>query len=261
MARLFPRKVVMTNTNMKANYEAWIGHLAVDTDGEKIGKIEALYRDDATDQPEWVAIKTGMFGSKQSFAPVAGSKNSGDDLQLAYSKDQVKDAPRVDPDGHLEPGEEAELYRHYGREAEHAAAAPKQGSQPAQNDDAMTRSEEELSIDKRSKETGRARLVKHVVTENVNVNVPVSHEEVRVERETITGANRDRALDGAAISEGEHEMVLNAEEVEVTKKVVPQERVKLSKETVTEDRQVSEKVRKEQIEVEPGTSNSEQTAR
>jgi uncharacterized protein (TIGR02271 family) len=240
----------MTNRNAEPSYEAWIGHTAVDADGEKIGTIEALYRDDRTNQPEWVAIKTGMFGSKQSFAPVAGSRNSGDDLQLAYSKDQVKAAPSVDPDGHLEPDEEAELYRHYGREADYAASAPKQDATPAQSDDAMTRSEEELSIDKTSKEAGRARLVKHVVTENVNVTVPVAHEEVHVEREPITDANRDQAMQGAEITEGEHEMVLNAEEVEVTKKAVPQERVKLSKETVTEDQEVSESVRKEQIDVE-----------
>ena len=246
----------MTETNTKLDYEAWIGHQAVDADGEKIGQIEALYRDDATDKPEWVAIRTGMFGSKQSFAPVSGSKNSGDDLQLAYSKEHVKGAPRVDPDGHLEPQEEAELYRHYGRAADYTSTAPERGSPKPHNDDAMTRSEEELSIDKRNKEQGRARLVKHVVTENVNVTVPVSHEDVRVDREAITDANRDKAMDGAEITEGEHEIVLNAEELEVTKKAVPRERVKLSKETVTEDRRVSEQVRKEQVDVDPGNAKS-----
>ena len=113
----------------------------------------------------------------------------------------------------------------------------------------MTRSEEELSVAKQSKEVGRARLVKRVVTEDVNVTVPVQHEEVRLEREAITDANRAQAMDGAEISEGEHEMVLNAEEVVVSKRVVPQERVKLAKDTVTEDHKVSETVRKEQIDV------------
>ncbi len=233
------RKEVMT----KLDYDAWIGHQAIDIDGQKIGKIAALYNDDQTGQPEWVTITTGLFGSKETFAPIAGARAAGDDLQLAYSKDEVKGAPKVDPDGHLEPSEEGELYRYYGLEDE---AAP---AQTEARDDAMTRSEEELSIAKQKKEAGRVRLVKRVVTEDVNVTVPVQHEEMRLEREDITDANRAKAMDGAEISEGEHEMVLNAEEVVVSKRVVPQERVRLAKDTVTEDKKVSETVRKEQIDI------------
>jgi len=77
--------------------------------------------------------------------------------------------------------------------------------------------------------------------------VPVSREEVRVEREPITDANRDQALDGPDISEEEHEVVLTEERPVVEKEVVPVERVKLGKETVTEEQQVNEQVRKEQI--------------
>ena len=99
-------------------------------------------------------------------------------------------------------------------------------------------------------ETGRARLRKYVVTENVTQTVPVSHEEVRVEREPITDANRDAAMSGPDISE---------EEVVVSKQAVPKERVRLTKDTVTDEQQVSEtvheqetvggEVRKEQIEL------------
>jgi len=240
----------MTNTD--ANYDAWIGRDAVDESGTKIGRIEALYNDDTTGQPEWVAITTGLFGSKQTFAPIAGAGTAGDDLQLAYSKDEVKDAPNVEPDGHLSPSEEDELYAYYGLAgSDRDEGAPATGTG---RDDAMTRSEEELSVDKTRREAGRARLVKRVVTEDVNVTVPVQHEEVRVEREPITDANRAAAMDGPDITEAEHELVLSAEEVEVEKKVVPKERVKLSKDTVTEDRQVSEEVRKEQIEVDADQS-------
>jgi uncharacterized protein (TIGR02271 family) len=237
-------------TNAHFDYDAWVGHQAVDRDGQKIGTIAAVYNDDQTGGPEWVTVTTGLFGSKQTFAPIAGAKNSGDDLQLAYAKDKVKGAPKVEPDGHLEASEEDELYRYYGLDVGESAPAAK--GTPAQGkarDDAMTRSEEELSVAKQSKEVGRARLVKRVVTEDVNVTVPVQHEEVRLEREAITDANRAKAMDGAEISEGEHEMVLNAEEVVVSKRVVPQERVKLAKDTVTEDHKVAETVRKEQIDV------------
>jgi len=114
----------------------------------------------------------------------------------------------------------------------------------------MTRSEEQLKVGTEQVETGRARLRKHVVTEQQTVTVPVSREEVRVEREPITDANRDQAVAGPDISEEEHEVVLTEERPVVQKEAVPVERVKLAKESVTEDHQVSEQVRKEQIETE-----------
>jgi uncharacterized protein (TIGR02271 family) len=116
-------------------------------------------------------------------------------------------------------------------------------------DDAMTRSEEQVTVGTTNRETGRARLRKYVVTENVTQTVPVSHEEVRLEREPITDANRGDALDGPAISEEEHEVVLHAEQPVVQKEAVPVERVRLDKETVTDTETVSEEVRKEQIEL------------
>jgi uncharacterized protein (TIGR02271 family) len=117
-------------------------------------------------------------------------------------------------------------------------------------DEAMTRSEEQLRVGTRTEETGRARLRKYVVTEMVTQTVPVSHEEVRIEREPITEANRGAATDGPAISEEEHEVVLHGEQVVTSKKTVPVERVRVGVETVTEEQTVSEQVRKEQIETE-----------
>ena len=84
--------------------------------------------------------------------------------------------------------------------------------------------------------------------------VPVSHEEVRVEREPITEENRGDAVDGPAISEEEHEVILHAEQPVVATEAVPVERVRLGTETVTENQQVSGEVRKEQIEVHDGTA-------
>ena len=112
----------------------------------------------------------------------------------------------------------------------------------------MTRSEEQLRVGTETVEAGRARLRKYVVTENVSTTVPVSHEEVRVEREPITDANRDAALSGEPISEEEHEVTLRAERPVVAKEAVPVERARLTTETVTEDAAVNETVRKEHIE-------------
>ncbi|MDP9885878.1 uncharacterized protein (TIGR02271 family) [Sinomonas atrocyanea] len=91
------------------------GGAVVGQDGEKIGGIGELYVDDDTSQPTWVTVKTGLFGMKESFVPLQDADLRGDDLVVPYTKDQVKDAPRIDPDGHLEPGEEDRLYKHYGR--------------------------------------------------------------------------------------------------------------------------------------------------
>ena len=124
-------------------------------------------------------------------------------------------------------------------------------------DDAMTRSEERLNVGTAARESGRARLRKYVTTETVTQDVPVQHEEVTLEREPITADNADAATSGAEISEEEHEVVLNEEVPVVEKDVVAMERVKLGKETVTENQTVSEDVRKEQIDMVDPNSEAE----
>src|SRR3954471_24352665 len=94
---------------------AWRGLNLVDRDGDKIGKIEDVYLDRSSGEPEWIAVKTGLFGSNVSFVPIHGAAPAGDDLRVSYEKSQVKDAPNVDPDGELSPEEERRLYQHYGR--------------------------------------------------------------------------------------------------------------------------------------------------
>ena len=244
--------------------QSWQGRTMVDPAGDKLGTIDAIYLDDETGQPEWATVTRGLFTAKAAFVPLAQAQDMGDSVQVPYDKDQVKDAPSMAADGQLSQEEEAELYRHYGLQySEHRSDSglPAGTADDSQDDtvgrdtsgpttdQAMTRSEEELRVGTTQRERGRARLHKYVVTETQQVTVPVQREEVRVEREPITDANRDAATSGPAISEEEHEVTLREEEVVVDKRAVPKERVRLDTETVTEDRQVSEEVRKEQIEV------------
>lgn len=224
---------------------AWRGEKLCDTDGEKLGSIEEIYLDEETGEPEWLAVKTGLFGGNVSFVPLAGATVEDDEIRVPYDKDHVKDAPNVEADGALSPAEEASLYRHYGLEYSRSRSDAGTGEETA---DAMTRSEEELNVGTREVESGRVRLRKYVVTEQVTKTVPVRHEEVRLEREPITDANRGEALDGPAISEDEHEVVLHAEEPVVEKRAVPKERVRLETDTVTDEQSVSEELRKERIE-------------
>jgi uncharacterized protein (TIGR02271 family) len=243
----------------------WRGREIIGRNGEKIGSLDELYTDTATNVPEWAAVRTGLFGTKLSFVPLAEASPSGEQVRVPYDKSQIQDAPRIDPEGQLSQEEEAQLYSHYGlpySERTSDSGLPEGGTagtgrQPLgrdvsgpTTDDAMTRSEEELHVGTAERERGRARLRKYVVTEEVRQTVPVRRETVRVEREPITDENIDQALAGPEISDEEHEVVLHEEEPVVEKRVVPKERVRMDKDVQVEERQISEEVRKEQIEAE-----------
>ncbi len=259
-------------------------------DNDKIGSVGQVYLDNKTGQPEWVTVKTGMFGGKASFVPLADAQVSGEDVHVPFDKAKVKDAPNVDADGELSPQEEDELYRYYGVDggrqdsgSDHRDTTRETTVVPGttgggerersgrgevrdteghdtsgpNTDDAMTRSEEQLNVGTRTEETGRARLRKYVVTEQQSVTVPVSHEEVRVQREPITDANRGDAERGADISEEEHEVTLHAERPVVDTETVAVERVKVGTETVRDEETVTGEVRKEQLEVDDDTDSSQ----
>jgi uncharacterized protein (TIGR02271 family) len=234
----------------------WKGRKVIDSDGDKVGKVEEIYEDTGSGQPEWALVDTGLFGGKSNFVPLAGARPSGEEVQLDFTKEQIKDAPGVEADGALSHQEEHDLYEHYGLTYSEPSGDAGDGSSVGRDtsgpttDDAMTRSEEELQVGTTSRESGRARLRKYVVTEQVTKTVPVRKEKVTLEREPITDANVGDSKSGPEISEEEHEVVLHEEEVVTEKRTVPKERVRMDKETVTEDQTVSEEVRKEQIEAE-----------
>jgi uncharacterized protein (TIGR02271 family) len=284
-----------------------LDHPVYDGDGNKIGDAKHVFFDDMTGRPEWVSVKTGMFGSNESFIPIRDAAVVQDHLEVPYRKDQIKDAPNVDVDagGHLSESEEHRLYDYYGinwdsvlSEAERtddgrfaAGPGPAGTAQAAgaagaagtagtagtaggtagrregadrtgmRGDDAMTRSEEQMHVGVERRESGRARLRKYVVTEEVQQTVPVSHEEVRVEREPITDANRGDALAGPEISEAEHEVTLHEERPVVETETVPVERVRMTTEEHTEDEVVRGQVRKERIEAETERFTDDETRR
>jgi uncharacterized protein (TIGR02271 family) len=239
---------------------SWIDQDLVDSNHDRIGKISEVYVDRETGEPKFVAVKTGLLGSKSSVVPIEEGQGHGDHVAVPYSKDQVKDAPNIDADAELSEAEEQRLFEYYG--LQYAAydgpdhddigrdTRRERDLSGSDEDDAMTRSEEELRVGTTSRESGRARLRKYVVTEQVEKTVPVQREEVRVEREPITDANADDALDRPDISEDEHEVVLHAEEPVVETRAVPKERVRLETDTVTDEETVSGEVRKERIDVE-----------
>jgi uncharacterized protein (TIGR02271 family) len=243
-----------------------VGSTAYASDGEKLGKVGHLFLDDQTSRPEFVSVNTGLFGTSETFIPIADATFNGDRLTLPYDKAKVKGAPNVDVDaGHLDEAEEQRLYEYYGiggqsfvgtgRTENVGTDANEHGTEGYDTsgpttDDAMTRSEEQLEVGKVSREAGRARLRKYVTTEQETVSVPVRKERAVLETEPITDANVGNATGGPAISEEEHEVVLREEQVNVEKTATPVERVRLGTEAVTEEQTVTEEVRKEHIEAE-----------
>ncbi|MDQ0982899.1 PRC and DUF2382 domain-containing protein [Streptomyces sp. V2I9] len=281
------------------------GLTVYDNDGEKVGSVGRVYVDDDTGKPDWVTVKTGLFGMKESFVPLAGARRVGSDLHVAHPKESVKDAPRVDADAHLSVAEEEELYRHYGlarksgnlggersqgMDAPTAAGTGAMGAAGTKGAAGMTgagagkhrdtdasttarplagagagtsraagmsgkeeliRSEEQLHVGTEEYESGRARLHKYVVTEEVTRSVPVSHEEVRVVREPLRPG--DRTAGTTDFGEQDVEVTLHAERATVRKETVPVERVRLETDRVTEQKEVSAEVRKERIDYADGT--------
>ena len=229
---------------------AWVNRTVVDHSGAKVGTVTDVYVDDQTGQPDWLAVSTGLFGTKVSFVPIDGARDDDDAVVIAFDKDTIKDAPRIDADGALSIEEEQTLYSHYGRSytpdsARPDMVTPRITSDTSRRDAAMVRSEEELTVGKHAQEVGRVRLRKWVETENVQLTVPVERQVARVVREPA--AEDDTPGD---LVEGDAEIVLSEEVVDVSKRTVAKERVALDTETATTQFPVNETVRKERVAVE-----------
>ncbi|GAA3342753.1 PRC and DUF2382 domain-containing protein [Curtobacterium pusillum] len=270
---------MIDNTNVNSVFDAKV----VDPNGEKVGTVKQVYVDNTDGRPLFASVATGLFGTSESFVPLEGADVTGDELRVRYDKATIKDAPRIDADGELADDEQDRLFDHYGL-GSGITTGTDQGTRTGTDDfvagagstttstddsgigtdgvrgaghdvsgedtdDAMTRSEQRLNVGTQNVQSGRARLRKHIVTEQQNVTVPVQHEELRVESEPITDANVDAATDGPELSEEEHAVTLNEERVVVDKETVPVERVRVGKETVTDQEQVSEEVAHEEIDL------------
>lgn len=249
------------------------GNNIVDRNGNKIGSFTELYQDRGTGEPEWAAVKTGLFGMNVNLVPLQGAERHGDDVKVPYDADLVKSAPDIDADSEISEEEEQRLYSHYGLDYapygdEHDRTGAAYGTETTgtgdvgyrdqtvandvsgpETDSAMTRSEEELRVGTTAHERGRVRLRKYVETDTVTKTVPVQREVARLETEPVTDANVDDAMQGPALSEEEAEVTLSEEEVVVDKRAVPKERVRLETDVVTDEREVTEDVGRERIEV------------
>jgi len=183
----------------------WRGRTVVDRNGERIGTLDELYLDER-DEPAWATVRAGVLGLRSSLVPLSDMKPVGEELEVPYDRQRVKDAPAIEPSEQVADEDADRLRQHYrldeqsaerediaasrmpetgseGDEHDDDRAAPASASADGETDDAMTRSEEELVVGTRRRTRGRARLRKYVVTEHVQKTIPVRREEVRVEFE------------------------------------------------------------------------------
>jgi uncharacterized protein (TIGR02271 family) len=236
------------------------GASVYDSMGEKIGSVDEIFYDEQTNQPEWLGIGTGFFGTKRVLVPMHNARPSEDGVTVPFDKGTVKDAPHVGGD-EIDEATEAELYAYYGVERSESrsdtglpAGDSGFGDQDRRtglrnvDEQSMTRSEEELRVGKRSVEAGRARLRKWVETEPVQERVELERETVHVHREPI-----NETVEGARIGEQTIEVPLEREEAVVDKRVVAKERVGLDKDVDRRTEVVSDEVRKERIETDGTT--------
>jgi stress response protein YsnF len=234
---------------------AAVGTRAYGAGGDELGTVDHFFVDDRTGAPTWVAVTTGLFGSRHSIVPATAATFTDGVLRLPVTKDAVRSAPHLAGD-HLDPTEEEALRRHYataGSEEPHQAAPETERV----DDGAMTRSEERLTVGTERVAATRARIVKYVVTEDVTITVPVRREEIRVEQVPIDAVDDDLPGESLTPEGGEPltapglpgEIVLHTERPVVTVEVVPVERVRLRTEVVHGTETVTEQVQREQIAV------------
>ena len=178
------------------------GTTVVGGDGEKLGNVDAVYYDNTTDRAEWVAVRSGLFGTRVTLVPLRRADYTGIELRVPFDKVQLRNAPHHDPGNELSSTDEADLYRYYGIDysdtADGFAGTTDHDAGQSWGDDAMTRPEEHLRVGTASDEVGRARLRKQVVTEREPVT----------EQRTVEGDGRQERIEygGAELDTAEHDL-------------------------------------------------------
>lgn len=241
----------------------WLGATITDPDGRPYARLDDLFVGRSSGRPEF-GIVTLRDGQGRVAVPLDGAHPAPDgSLVLGVEPARVLDAPRMQRDVEEIPAGAGDIIRrHFGLEAAAAAPAPAEvpGSAaptraaPAREfaaEEAPTevvRHEEQLTVATRAEATERVRVRKRVVTEDVTLTVTLRREELVIERQPLAEGEAEPA--SAFAEEGSQaEFVLHAEEPVVTKRVVPVERVRLHREISTEERQVTDTIRKELVDI------------
>jgi uncharacterized protein (TIGR02271 family) len=235
------------------------GYDVIGSDGSKIGSVENVWADDATNEAEFVGVKTGWLFGKNNIIPIADAQITDGAITVPYSESQIKDAPSFGADEELSPEQEDEIYSYYGiQRSTSQSPTGLPGGDAGQQYDAnasdtlnatdsadVTLSEEDLQVGTREVEAGRVRLRKVVRTEHEEVPVQLRREEVTIERVDATGQD----VPDTAFQEQEIDVPVMREEPVVAKEARVTGKVRLDKTSEVETQTVGGEVRREDVEV------------
>lgn len=210
----------------------------LDADGRRLGRVRHIYDSDRAGELTWVSIDPEGPGRRSRFVPLQGARLDGTDLRLAYAGELIDGSPEVSEDDEVDSTQEGRLRAHYGLDASAGGGIT------------MIRSEERLNVGTVVEATERVRVTKYIVTEEVTHTFTLRREEIRVEHLPLEGSGAGSADTGVAFDDGVEEIVLYAEVPVLEPRVVPVEVVRISKHTVVDNQQFSERLNREQIEVE-----------
>lgn len=253
------------------------GREVTDSNGNKIGKVDGVWVDDATNDLEFIGVKIGMLMGKTHIIPVTQGQTGSGTISVPYDESKIKDAPSFGADDELSPDDEDGIYSYYGvdrsigqsptglpageqtggytttdtdtRDYQTTGTDTRDYDTSGTGERGMKLSEEQLQVGKRQVESGRVRLRKVVRTEHQEVPVELRREEVTIERVSASGA----AVPGDAFREEEIDVPVMREEAVVDKQAHVTGEVQLNKTTETETQTVGGDVRSEDVEVDDDT--------
>ena len=265
--------------------QSLLDYQVVDKAGSEVGTIHCLWADAHGGNLQFLGVKTGWLFGHNHVVPVEKTEvdEANRTVRIPYESDFVKGAPTIDASATISDEEEAEIYRYYGvqggavrtsttarthdaEQTEHSAtamaasklamnAAPRPAVAADTNltstkgdDIEVALSEEQVHVGKRTVDAGAVRLRKIIRTEIVNQPVEVRHEDFVVERISADQVHGD----ANAASDFQDETIdvpLTREEVVVSKEAHVTGAVRVNKTATTETQNVSETVRKEDVEV------------
>jgi uncharacterized protein (TIGR02271 family) len=225
------------STSTHQDLTSLIGHHVYDAEGNKLGTAGSIYKSDATGTPEWVTVKTGLFGTKESFVPLNGAEADDKGLHVTVHKDSVRDAPRIDEDGHLSDAETAALYRHYGLTP---GSAARSNGRADNGRDAVP-----------SPRTEMAREAARRTPAGMNREAPA--------RPVPAAADRGAAAQPQVSDTQRQSMVRSEERLRAGTETVETGRVRLTKHVVTSQQTITVPIRREEVTVtrepiEPGAA-------
>ncbi|MBX6748084.1 MAG: PRC and DUF2382 domain-containing protein [Micromonosporaceae bacterium] len=220
------------------------GLAVFDSAGQRIGDVQRVFYDQVTNEPAWITVRG--LGAREAFVPLTGARIDPSGVTVALRKDVIEGAPMIEAGTELSADDAAKLDRYYtGMLSTMSEAPPSAPSEPEQSAE-LTSFEERVRVDTEPVESGTVRLHKKVVTEPVETSVPVRHEEVRVER---VPASSPAPTPGHRFEDETVEVTLHEERPTVAKEAVPVETVRVTAKSETDERPVSDQVRRERIEV------------